>query len=296
MRKSDPEIKFYSRPRLKDPILIAGWPGIANIGIAAVSYLKAKLGAKKFAEIKPEPFFFPHKVSIENGLIQEMKFPESTFFYQKGEPNLIFFLGEAQPHEESKIYRLSNLVLDLAWEFGVKRVYTAAAAVAPIHHTSDPGIWAVPNSRHLLPELRGYEVVLMSELEERQGKGNITGLNGVLVGAAKERNIEGACFLGEIPVYIAQFPLQYPKASRNILNVLTDILDVRIDMGEIGFYAEQAEKEIERLYQSLPPEVRNELDKLKSAPPQERPITEKDKKRIMKEVDKFFKKGKEGPG
>ncbi len=293
MKNPKSEIRFYSRPQLKSPILIAGWPGIANIGISTVSYLRTKLRARRFAEINPEPFFFPHKVLIEDGLMRDMEFPENIFFYYRGEPDLIFFLGGAQPHEESKIYALTNLILDVAQQFGVSRVYTAAAAVASIHHTFEPRVWAVPNSRYLLSELKRHNVVLLSELEERRGSGNITGLNGVLIGVAKERNMEGACFLGEIPVYIAHFPLQYPKASRSILSVLTHILDLHIDMGEIGFYAEQADREIEKLYESFPPEVRRELDKLKSIVPQVGPITEKDKERIMKEIEEFFKGGKE---
>ncbi len=292
MKRSKTEVRFYSRPRLKSPVLVAGWPGIANIGLTAVNYLRAKLRAKKLAEINPEPFFFPRKILIEGGLLRDMEFPEGTFYYYKGEPDLIFFLGEAQPHEEAKIYAMANLILDVAEKFGVRRVYTAAAAVASVHHSLEPRIWAVPNSPKLLPELKRYNVVLLSDLEERRGSGNITGLNGVLIGVARERNMEGVCFLGEIPVYIAHFPLQYPKASRAILNVLTAVLGVRIDMGEIGFYAEQADREIERLYQSLPPEVRNELDKLKTAAPQAGPITERDKEKILKEIEEFFKKGK----
>lgn len=292
MKKARAEVRFYSRPRLKSPVLVAGWPGIANIGLTAVNYLRAKLGAKRFAEINPEPFFFPRKILIEGGLLRDMEFPEGTFYYHKGEPDLIFFLGEAQPHEETHIYAMASLILDVAEKFGASRVYTAAAAVASIHHSLEPRIWAVPNSPKLLPELKRHYVVLLSELEERRGSGNITGLNGVLIGVARERNMEGACFLGEIPVYIAHFPLQYPKASRAILNVLTAVLGIRIDMGEIGFYAEQADREIERLYQSLPPEVRNELDKLKIVAPQTGPITERDKQKILKEIEEFFKKGK----
>lgn len=292
MKRTRAEVRFYSRPRLRSPILIAGWPGIANIGLTAVNYLQAKLGARRFAEINPEPFFFPRKIFIDGGLLRDMEFPEGTFYYCRGEPDLIFFIGEALPHEEAKIYSLANLILDVAEKFGATRVYTAAAAVASIHHSLEPRIWAVPNTPKLLSELKSYNVVLLSELEERRGSGNITGLNGVLIGVARERNLEGACFLGEIPVYIAHFPLQYPKASRAILNILTAVLGIHIDMGEIGFYAEQADREIDRLYQSLPPEVRNELDKLKAAAPPTGPITERDKEKILKEIEEFFKKGK----
>ena len=292
MELLEPGVQFYQIPDLKEPCLVAGWPGIGNIGLGAVSYFKEKIGAREFAEIEPESFFFPHGILVRDGVIQEMEFPKGKFFYHRAQRDLIIFLGEAQPREEEKIYKLANLVLNVAQRFGVKRVYTAAAAVAPVHHTSEPKVWGVPNNESLIKELKRYDVVLMSEIEERGGSGNITGLNGLLPGVARERNMEGICLLGEIPPYIAQFPLAYPKASKAILNVLTQMLGVKIDFLEIESYTRHAEREIERLYDRLPLEVRDELDKLKSVPhiKQAGRITEEDKRRIMKDVEEFFKK------
>jgi hypothetical protein len=59
---------------------------------------------------------------------------------------------------------------------------------------------------------------------------------------------------------------------------------------------EKSEVEIEKLYQRFPPEIRGQLDKLKyvtyAKPTEPGPITEEDKKKILEDIDKFFKKGK----
>jgi hypothetical protein len=292
--------KIFKKPETHDPYLIAAWPGIGNIGLLAVNYLKNGLGAEEFGEIEPWHFFFPKTISTEKGILQGMDFPASKFYYKKAERDLIIFLGEAQPGEEDVIYEIANSVLDVAEEFGCKRVYTAGAAVAPIHHTVKPRVWAVPNKKSLLEEVKGYRnTIVMSDLGEREGRGNITGLNGVLLGVARKRNLEGICLLGEIPMYIAHFPgpytIMYPKASQSVLEALGYGLRIRIDTGDIKALADSVERKVEALYGSLPSEIREELDKLKHVgyvqPTEPGPITEEEKEKILKEVEEFFKKG-----
>jgi proteasome assembly chaperone (PAC2) family protein len=295
------KLKITREPDVHDPFLIAAWPGIGNIGLVAVNYLKNRLGAEEFGELEPWHFFFPKGVTVKNGVLEEMEFPSCKFYYQKGQRDLIIFLAEMQPGEEDEIYEMANLVLDAAAAFGCRRVYTAGAAVAPIHHTARPRVWAVPNDRGLLDEVKRLpNTIVMSDLEDRAGRGNITGLNGVLLGVAAKRGLPGICFLGEVPMYVAHFPgpytILYPKASRSILEVLADHLGVQVDLGNITAFANNVEREIEGIYQNLPAVIREELDKLKhfgyvrqEAEPG--PITDEEKERILKEVEEFFRKG-----
>lgn len=294
------KVRIFKKPDVREPYLVAAWPGIGNIGLIAVNYLKNRLAAEEFGEIEPWHFFFPKGVTIKNGVLQDMEFPTSKFYYQQGKRDLIIFLAEMQPSEEDEIYEMASLVLDVAAEFGCRRVYTAGAAVAPIHHTARSRVWAVPNDRALLGEVKRFpNTIVMSDLEDREGRGNITGLNGVLLGVAAKRKCAGICFLGEVPMYVAHFPgpytILYPKASRSILEVLTESLGVQIDMSNINAFANNVEREIEGIYQNLPAVIREELDKLKKIDyvreAEPGPITEDEKDRIIKEVEEFFKRG-----
>ncbi len=297
-------VRLYKEPELENPVLIAGWPGIGNVGIIAVDTLRGMLGAEEFGEIEPWDFFYPKKILIRNGEVKDLEFPSNKFYFKKTEKkDLIFFIGEEQPTEEGrayaegrKAYQMANLVLDVALKLGCQRAYTSGAAVAPIHHTMKPKVWAVPNSESLIDELRGYEnTILMSDIEGRKGQGSITGLNGLLLGVARKRGLEAICIMGEIPVYLQGLPLPYPKASQSVLEVLTASLGVRIEMGEIVELVERSEREVEKLYERFPLEIREQLDKLKyvtyAKPVEPGPITEEDKKRILEDIDKFFKKG-----
>lgn len=296
-------IILRKEPQLESPVLIASWPGIGNIGLVAVDTLRAMLGAEELGEIEPWDFSYPTKLVIEGGELKDLEFPTSKFYYKKTEAgDLMVFLGEEQPAggrsayaEGSKAYQMANLVIDVALKFECRRIYTSGAAVAPIHHTATPRVWAVPNNASLIGEIRGYpNTVLMSDVEGRGGQGNITGLNGLLLGVAKKRGLEGICLMGEIPAYLQGFPLPYPKASRSVLEVLTGVLGVRIEMQGIQALVEHSEREIERLYERFPSEIKDQLDKLKQAPqarPAEKePITEEDKRRILEDIDRFFRR------
>jgi len=296
-------VRLYREPELENPIMVASWPGIGNIGIIAVDTLRNMLEAEELGEIEPWDFFYPKKVLIRNGELKDLEFPSSKFYFKRtGEKDLLFFIGEEQPSdggrtyaEGKKAYQMANLVLDVAQRFGCKRVYTSGAAVAPIHHTARPKVWAVPNTKGLINEVKTYEnTILMSEIEGRGGQGNITGLNGLLLGVARKRGLEAICVMGEIPIYLQGFPLPYPRASKSVLEVLTAALGIEIEMDRIAGFIEQSDSQIEQLYEKFPPEIKEQLDKLKfvsyAQPTEPAPITEEDKKRILEDIDKFFKK------
>lgn len=298
-------IKLYKKPRLEKPDMLVAWPGIGNVGIIAIDTLRTVLKAEEFGEIEPWDFFYPRAVSIKNGELEDLEFPGNKFYFKKTpQKDLLFFTGEEQPSEGRgayaegrKAYEIANLVLDVALKFGCQRVYTSGAAVAPIHHTMKSRVWVVPNREELMDEVKGYEnAIVMSDIEGRGGQGSITGLNGLLLGVAKRRSLEGICIMGEVPIYLQGLPFPYPKASKSVLEVLTKKLGITIEMRGIEEMVNRTERAAEELYQRLPPEVREELDKLKYVTytklAEPGPITEEDQKRIMEHIDELFKRGK----
>ena len=296
-------LRLYKAPQLENPILVASWPGIGNIGLIAVDTLRGMLEAEELGEIEPWEFFYPKRALIRRGILEHLEFPSNKFYFKKtGGGDLIFFIGEEQPTEGGsmyaegrKAYQMANLVLDVAERFKCRRVYTSGAAVSLTHHTIKPRVWAVPNSEILIREIKGYEnTILMSDIEGRGGHGNITGLNGLLLGVAQRRGFEAICLMGEIPVYLQALPLSYPKASKSVLEVLSHSLQIEISLKKLDELAEKVERRIEEFYQQIPSEVRGQLDRLKhvtyAEPTEPGPITEEEEKRIMEDVEKFFKK------
>jgi len=296
-------VRLYKEPELEKPVMIACWPGIGNVGVMAVDTLRVALEAEEFGEIEPWDFFYPKKAVIRDGELKDLEFPACKFYYKStGTQDLIFFVAEEQPTEAgktyaegTKAYQMANLVLDVAVKFGCVRVYTSGAAVAPIHHTARSRVWAVPNTEELTGEVTRYgNTVVMSDIEGRRGQGNITGLNGLLLGVAKRRGVEAICIMGEVPVYFQGLPFHYPKASKSVLEVLTTVLGITVDLKEIEALIQRSERDIELLYETLPSEMKEQLDRFKHAaraePSEPGPITDEDKKKILEDIDQFFKK------
>lgn len=233
-------IKLYARPKLKSPVMLAAWPGIGNVALITASYLERKLpGFKKLGEIEPTYFFDPIGIAVRDNIVEAPQFPESRFSYWKnktGGNDIILFMGEAQP--PAKAYDLANCVVDVAVRFGVKRIYTCAAAITRIHHTEQPRAWGVATTQDVAEELKARELVHRGNLQ-------ISGLNGLLLGVAKERRVEGVCLLGEVPTYATK--IQNPIAALAVLKVLVKILGVEIDMAELTEIANETKEGIKQL-------------------------------------------------
>jgi proteasome assembly chaperone (PAC2) family protein len=232
-------IRLYARPKLNSPNLLASWPGIGNVSIIVASYLKRKLDFKELGEIEPSYFFDAIGVVAKDNVVEEPQFPRSQFYYWKnksGGSDIILFIGEDQPL--TKAYELANCVLDVAKKFQAKRIYTCAAALSRIHHTEQPKVWGVVTSQHMTEELEKHDLVQRGNLQ-------ISGLNGLLLGVTKEREIEGICLLGEVPMHATR--IQNPVAALAVLQVLTRMLDIEIDVSELAQTAKEAAERMKQV-------------------------------------------------
>lgn len=293
---------LYKNPALEHPDLIAGWPGIGNIGIIAVNMLRGQIDAEELGMIEPWDFFYPKKAVINSGVLDELDFPFNNFYYKiLQKKDLLFFVGEQQPAEGERVYaegrkayRMANLVLDVAEKFGCRRVYTSGAAVSFTHHELKPRVWAVTSQPRLTREIRAYgNTILMSEIEGRGERGSITGLNGVLLGLAKKRGFEAICLMGEIPDYLSGVPFPYPRASRSILEIFGKILGIDVDFSPLDEMTEQVDEIIRNIYDRLPLEIKDKIEQRKfGQQPDLDAITEEDETWLKEHLDELFKGGR----
>ena len=244
-------ITFHKEPHLNSPHFIAAWPGMGNVALRAASFLREKLQAEEFAEIAAGDFFPVSGVTIRDNLIDEPRLPRSKFYSWSNRPplkDIMIFLGDAQP-SPGKEYAFANQVMDIALRFRAERTYTFAAMPSNIGHKEVPRVWGVATDARLVEGLKGFGVQIMAY-------GHISGLNGSLLGVAKTRGIEGICLLGELPHYATQ--IENPRASKAVLEVLGNMLDIHIDMAELDKLAECMEAEIEQYVQQIKEEIQLE--------------------------------------
>src|SRR5205823_428671 len=165
--------------------------------------------------------------------------PRNRFFLWSN-PNrkhdIVVFLGEAQPPLGK--YLLCRKLMDYAKELGVERVFTFAAMATQMHPEHRGRVFAAATDQEILDELKRLELEVLED-------GHIGGLNGVLLGAAVESGLRGACLLGEMPHIFSQLP--FPKASLAILEVFTTITGIELDFTELAEQARIMEKQLGQL-------------------------------------------------
>lgn len=271
-------VKIHKRPKLKDPYLIVAWPGMGEVAFKAATYLVEKLQAQEFASILSEDFFYLTGITIKAGILDFPQLPYSKFYYWKNPANksagktagndLIIFISNAQP-DLAKAESYSKRIINLAKSFKVKHVISFAAMPQPIDHTQEGNVLIAPTSGEVTGSLKKHDFSIMPE-------GQISGMNGLILGMAKKEGFSGFCILGEIPLYTIQ--IENPKASMAVLQALNKILNIQIDFSGLIGQVHSMEDEINRL-----------LDYLKVGPQAANPIGEEEIEKIKRSLSQLTK-------
>ena len=250
-------IKVFEKPKLKNPILIEGLPGVGNIGRVAVGYMIDKLGAKKFAQLYSE-HFFPFVMLHDKSEIHLLK---NEFFYwkakKKGQRDLIFLVGDCQSLSTHGHYEISEKVLDFVSGFGVKEMFTVGG-LATGEVEEEPAVYGAVSHKELVKKYKGYGI----QFTAGERVGYIVGASGLFLGLGKERGMKGVCLLGET----SGFPIVTdPKAAEAVLQVLTKILNIEIDMSMLEEKVKEMEKFIKKV-ENLQKKAIMQIGKEESAP------------------------------
>ncbi len=203
-------------------VLIAGWPGMGQVGIGAADYLRRMLDARLFARLDVSQFYYPDAIDVRDGLGQ-FPAPPCQYLYYCPEPSLFIFEGDSQFPGASGL-KLAGELLDFCKQFGVQTVYTGAAYALPMSFRQEPKVYGVATSESLKSRFPALGVEPLSE-------GRISGLNGVVLGLAKQHDLAAACFLATMPQYAVETP--NPKASKAIVKVFERILNTTVNSSEI---------------------------------------------------------------
>jgi proteasome assembly chaperone (PAC2) family protein len=165
---------------------------------------------------------------------------KSTFYYTKS-PAMVIFEGEAQLPGQDGI-RLLKKVIESAISFNVTRIYTCAALPASISHSDPVQLYGAANRKLLAPIFNKFGIRHMES-------GHISGLNGLTLGLARERNMDAACLLATIPQYAIALP--NPKASIAVTALLGKILRFEIDLSELEEYAGTMEEKMAQIEEKV---------------------------------------------
>jgi hypothetical protein len=181
--------RFYflqtSNPVLEKPIFVQGLPGFGNVGKIAAHLLIKFCGAKPFAELYSPSF--PDYVSVNSSGI--CRLPRYEFYAAPMEKNdFIIMTGDTQPSFDDVVahYSLCGEILDFVERKGCSLIITIGGAPITEEKTQ---VYVAATSPRLALEFMEKGAVIYS-------KGRVVGATGLVLGLAKERNLDGVCLLG----------------------------------------------------------------------------------------------------
>ncbi|MEE8359416.1 MAG: PAC2 family protein [Candidatus Omnitrophota bacterium] len=234
-------IKYYTKSEIKNPVMIACWAGMGNVGLGAADYIRAKLGAKLLAEVGIGDLISPEFITVEKGLSSMQSAPSISVYYKKSPPILIA-LGQEQFYGRPGIATMERL-LDVAAKYNVKKVFTCAAFPTYMNYKTSPSVYAAANSAPVLKWLK--DKMGIPPMED----GHISGLNGLLLEASKKKKIDTVCLLATLPMYAISFP--NPRASKALIKILRELIGFQLDMTDLDLSIQELDRTLEKVEEQL---------------------------------------------
>jgi len=223
-------IEVYEKPKLKNPVLIEGLPGIGFVANIAALHLIHELKAKLFAEILSASFQ-DLVVTTETGGTRS---PINELYYYKrgnGGRDLIIWYGNTQALTTLGQYELCGRVLDIAQELGCRYIITLGGFKKDEVKTI-PEIYCAASDPETLNEALSLEAKIMV--------GQIFGVAGLTIGLGKLRGFSGFSLLVET---LGTYP--DANAARHALLALSKHLNLNLDLSRLNVAAEKTQKILE---------------------------------------------------
>lgn len=215
------------------PTLVAAWPGMGAVAQIAATHLAVRLQMQAVEQFDLTRLFDPTSIRVAEGLVQPFSAPHEVlhgFRNADGDRDLLVLLSDRQPAAHLRNH--ARLLLERARALGVERVVTFAAMATPMHLHEEPRVFATATGKALLREALAAGAVRLDD-------GEISGMNGLLLGAAAEEGIDALGLLGEMPFFASNLP--NPKSAAAVLTVFAKLTGIAVDVAPLRAEARRIE-------------------------------------------------------
>ncbi len=248
MTTPDEHVLVVDEPSVTDPVLVVAFEGWIDAGFGAataVQSLLELLDTDLVATFDGEYFLDQRArrpmARIVDGVTVELRWPEIQLRHGTDEDgrDLLLLVG---PEPDFHWVEFAELVVGLAEQLDVRLVVGLGAFPAPAPHTRPVRLAAtVPEaSRHLLAKVG----LVAGELEVPAG------IVSALELAFADATIDAITLWARVPHYVATLP--YPQASVALLDGLTSIAGLTIDVTVLRKAAEDSRSRVNDLVASNP--------------------------------------------
>lgn len=236
------KIYYNKRARLNPQIMVVGLPGIGNVGSLVCEHIKNELKAKRFAVLYSP--HFPHQAIMQKS--GGLRLVSNRFYHLKNRKgkNIIILVGDTQAGTTEGQYDVNEKIVKFFKSIGGKTIYTIGGYSAGNQYIQSPRVFGVATSKELKEELNGAGVIF------GQASGAIWGSAGIIPAFSKRYGLESACIMGETGLLEID-----ANAAKAVLNIMSKILDIDINLDNIEKIKAETEKiikDIEEASKNLP--------------------------------------------
>src|SRR5919204_2262321 len=285
-------------PRTLTTLVMAfgGWIDAGRAATGAVRHLIRDLGAERVASIDPEEFLVltqeRPEVRLRPDGDREIHWPASEFFAWRppdGGEGLVLFCGP-EPHQRWRTY--TKAFLDVAERCGVRRIVSLGALLASAPHTRPIRVTARCTEPAVRALLEAWGIYRVPTYE------GPTGISSVVLDAAVRRGIEQVGFMGQAPHYLQD--VENPAAIQALVSYTARLLRLNPDMSQFAEAIQEFRTQVDRAVardRATRDHVRRLEQQYDAEASEERQSLadgEVDSDKLMREVEDFLRKQREG--
>jgi uncharacterized protein (TIGR00162 family) len=225
-------VNIHEKPKLTNPTLIEGLPGIGFVANIVTLHLINELKPRLFAELHSSSFQ-DLVVTTEKG---QLRTPASKLYYHKsrnGGKDLIIWYGNTQALTTQGQYELCEKVLNIVEELGCRHVITLGG-FRQEEVQNPPQIYLAASDNETYEDTAKLGVKMMV--------GQVYGVAGLLVGLCGQKGFRGVSFLIET---LGTQP--DTNAAKQGLLIMSRLLKIDIDLSRL----EKATEETRRILESF---------------------------------------------
>ena len=238
-------LKVLKKPSLENGVLIQGLPGMGMVGKMVVAFLIEELQTEEIARLYSS--YFPSVTFLSEGGIGRLARCE---LYSSTDPKFLLFIGDVQPNSAGMIQVLLK-VINFAKSLGVKNTIS----IGGLRSENGPDVVGfVFDEYYQKNDLEKCGIAFLN-------KGQVTGACGTMVALSHEHGLRSFGLLGKI--FMDQISVDF-VAAKNVLKVLQNIYDFKIDESELEKMIEDAQEQQMQLDELLSQmEGREKIDRSK---------------------------------
>ena len=235
-KKFDIEIE-----KIKNPIVMIGFPGIALVAKLAITCIKDSIKAKEFLTI--QYFDFPAKSVVEGGNLQ---IPTAQLYYKptdQEDGNDFFILTATyQPQTPEGVFEFSKIFCEEMDKItgGKIKMYLSTGAMITDNVHDTPLVYVCGTDQDLVNTFLEFDNTKLYD------GGGISGANGIIPAYAGANNFgPGLCLLAEtLPLPMMTLD---PRSSKALVSLLKDYFSIEMDFSKLN----EKIKEMEHIFESI---------------------------------------------